>query len=80
MGGVFISTLPCHSSAWTVMIPSISHSLSLIHQRLANVTSKVLLEGMSMSQGISIFSVILACTLDKLNYMYAVSYRFLMTI
>lgn len=58
-------------SAWTGMILSILHSLLLIHVRLANVASKWLLpEGMSTSQGISIFSVILACTVDRLYDIY----------
>lgn len=53
-----------HSSAWTEMIPSISNCLLLIHQRLSNVTSTLLPEGISTSQGILIFSVILASTSD----------------
>lgn len=58
-------------TAWTGMIPSIWHSLLLIHVRLANVASKRLLtEGMSTSQGRSIFSVILACTVDRLYDIY----------
>ena len=78
MGGIFISTLPRQSSAWNGMIPSISHPLLLIQQGLANVTTKLLSEGMSTSQGTSVFPVILACILERLYDKYDVRYRFLM--
>lgn len=71
VGDVSISILPLSSSAWTGM--SISHAIGSL-----NVTSMLLLEGMSMSQRILI-SMILAFILDRMYEMYAVTYGVLKT-